>query len=270
MTRKLLSRLLLLTLGLAPATAHAAERHMAFVTCPIVRDTSTVPCWLAEHEGELYYLGIQVDSQNAFRPPMLGHKVLVEGVPQPSADGIANAADLPSGVERVCGGIPLVPVQISGLPELSPECQAILPAEARYELPFTPPRPPGPGRRPLVFISTPAPPEPPFQPKTFNVPYDFDSLVDSRHTRWFRNIAAYARDTGARRISIIGMRAAIRLSNGECLVENTDVGERRAKEMHKLLQGGSLPDLDYEIDWQELPCTGDGPMQRITRVTVIP
>jgi hypothetical protein len=50
-----------------------------FRACPIVRDTSTVPCWLSEHEGELYYLGIQTDISADFHPPYLGHKVVVEG-----------------------------------------------------------------------------------------------------------------------------------------------------------------------------------------------
>lgn len=163
----------------------------------------------------------------------------------------------------------LTPVQISPLPELSPECQTILPAEARYELPFTAPRPPGPGRRPLVFITTPPAPEPPFEPKTFDVPFDFDSLVDSRHSRWFRNIAAYARQTGARHIRVTGFSATVRLSNGQCLSEKPDMGERRAQQMQQLLQGGSLPDVEFTLDWQAPPCSA-GPMQRIAQVTVIP
>ena len=32
------------------ATAYA--QHLSFMTCPIVRDTKTVPCWLAEYNGE--------------------------------------------------------------------------------------------------------------------------------------------------------------------------------------------------------------------------
>ena len=44
-----------------------------------MRDTKTVPCWLAEYDGELYYLGIQTDISAEFHPPYLGHKVLVEG-----------------------------------------------------------------------------------------------------------------------------------------------------------------------------------------------
>jgi hypothetical protein len=94
------------------ATAHAAERaqrSLAFVACPIMRDTTTVPCWLAEYEGELYYLTIQVDTTVDLRAPQLGYKVLVEGSP----------SDKP----RICGGIPLEPVQLSVMPERSPECQ---------------------------------------------------------------------------------------------------------------------------------------------------
>ena len=37
------------------AAAFGQER--SFVSCPIVRDTKTVPCFLAEYEGEMYYLG---------------------------------------------------------------------------------------------------------------------------------------------------------------------------------------------------------------------
>jgi len=58
-----------------------------------VRDTSTVPCFLAEDDGELYYLGIQQDITSDFHPPQLKHDVLVEGT-------------VVSG-PRVCGGIPL-------------------------------------------------------------------------------------------------------------------------------------------------------------------
>ena len=39
--------------------AFAQQRN--FVACPMVRDTQTVPCFLAEYDGETYYLGIQQD-----------------------------------------------------------------------------------------------------------------------------------------------------------------------------------------------------------------
>ena len=51
----------------------AAGQERSFVACPIVRDTKTVPCFLAEYEGQLYYLGIQQDITAGFHPPQLKH-----------------------------------------------------------------------------------------------------------------------------------------------------------------------------------------------------
>ena len=86
-----------------------------FVACPIVRDTKTLPCWLAEYEGELYFLGLQGSSASEFYPPQLNHEVVVEG----------TVTDEP----RICGGIPLKPVKISVLPELNRGCNTLLTAE---------------------------------------------------------------------------------------------------------------------------------------------
>src|ERR1700722_5561925 len=63
-----------------------------FVACPVLQDTDTVPCWLAEYRGELSFLGIQTGS-GGWGPPWLGHQVLVEG--------------RLAGGPRICGGIAL-------------------------------------------------------------------------------------------------------------------------------------------------------------------
>jgi hypothetical protein len=55
------------------ASVAALAQQKNFVACPIVRDTSTVPCFLAEYEGETYFLGIQQDITNDFHPPQLNH-----------------------------------------------------------------------------------------------------------------------------------------------------------------------------------------------------
>ena len=68
-----------------------------------MRDTRSVPCWLSEYAGELYYLTIQSDVSAEIQPPMLGHQVLVEGI----------VADAP----RLCGGVVLAPVRLSVMPE---------------------------------------------------------------------------------------------------------------------------------------------------------
>jgi len=114
-------------LALVPADAvvtsaqeSAPSTRRSFVACPIVRDTKTQPCWLAEYEGELYYLGQQGGVANEFYPPQLGHEALVEGT---------------VGEGRVCGGIPLQPVKVSVMRELTPACSTMLPA--RLSVPAT-------------------------------------------------------------------------------------------------------------------------------------
>ena len=94
----------------------AQERNISFVACPIIQDTNTVPCWLAEYEGKLYFLGIQTDA-GGWPPPWQGHKVLVEG----------QVTDNP----LVCGGIVLksdvgnrAGVDISGAPLEATTCTA--------------------------------------------------------------------------------------------------------------------------------------------------
>ena len=47
----------------------AVAQQLNFVTCPIVRDTRTVPCFLAEYEGETYYLVVQQDISADQYPP---------------------------------------------------------------------------------------------------------------------------------------------------------------------------------------------------------
>lgn len=207
------------------APAQSRDTALAFVACPIVRDTSKVPCWLSEHDGELYYLGIQSDVSAPFNPPSLGHKALVEGVPQ--------------GGDRICGGIVLEPVNVSVLPELSPECDTLLMADPRYELPFEPPRPPGPSGGRLAF-SPPEPsppPEPPFAARTFEIYFPFEGSVDFKTPGALQEVWDYARHIGARAIDIEGRRAAVRLSDGSLMEEREAIGEVRAREIARMFDG---------------------------------
>jgi hypothetical protein len=145
MSRVAVTLIFIVWAGAAVAAAPPAK-HRNFVACPIVRDTSTVPCWLAEYEGETYFLTIQTDVSAPVNPPWLGHKVLVEG----------TVSDEP----RICGGIVLKPVALSVMHELDGSCNTMLPAEERYELPFEPPRPPGPSKGRLAFGDPVMKPEP--------------------------------------------------------------------------------------------------------------
>lgn len=241
---------------LAHSTAIAQQKHLAFVSCPIVRDTKTVPCWLAEFGGETYYLGIQTDVSADFYPPSLGHKVLVEGEP--------------SNEPRICGGVPIKNVVVSVMPERADNCQTLLMAEDRYDLPFEPPRPPGPSKGRLAFAyPEPEKPQPPYQPKSFELRYDFDMTVGFKHPRFLVLVLDYARLTGARSISIVGHRGRTALSDGSALVERDRLAEIRAKEVAELLRGAGLTTPKYDVSWVDDPEEGDASRRRVT-ITVNP
>ncbi|HEY4363093.1 MAG TPA: hypothetical protein VGN17_19140 [Bryobacteraceae bacterium] len=155
----------ILTLFMVLARASFAQQ-LSFVACPIVRDTKTVPCFLADYEGETYYLTIQQDIQAELYPPQLLHEVQVEG----------TVAAGP----RVCGGIPLKPVNLSVLPELNLACNTILPAEPGIEAPPTR-RSAGPSTRQAPVVPGAAPLAgrrgaqerltPPFTEREFKISY---------------------------------------------------------------------------------------------------
>lgn len=241
------------------AAANAAEppaNHRNFVSCPIVRDTPTVPCWLAEYRGELYYLGIQTDVSAEFHPPLLGHKVLVEGTIK---DG-----------PRICGGIVLEPIRISPMAELDGTCNTILPAEDRYTVPFAP-RPPGPSGGRLAFDGTPgttrAAPAPLTGPQDFALQYDFDMPVAGRHAGVLGRIYDYASSLRDPKIRIACQRGTTLLSDGTLMTEREDLPQLRAQELAKLLRGAGLPadamrvessakltPADGTADWQQRRC----------------
>jgi hypothetical protein len=220
-----------------------------FVACPIVRDTQTVPCWLAEYAGELYYLGIQTDVSADFHPPWLGHRVLVEGA----------VKDAP----RICGGVVLEPVKVSPLPELDGTCNTILPAEDRYTVPFAP-RPPGPSGGRLAFETAQAPAGAPPPRETlsgtqeFTIQYDFDMLIAGRHSAVLTRILNYAESSKAPRVSITAYRGATLLSDGSVLTEPEDLAEKRAREIARLLTRAGLAAESLSVDWSTELAPADG------------
>jgi hypothetical protein len=225
----------------AAVCAGADGPRRNFVSCPIVRDTASVPCWLAEYEGELYYLTIQSDVTSPVTPPWLGHRVLVEGTV--------------AGEPRICGGIVLKPVHLSVMPEPDSSCNTMLPAEEQFNLTFEPPRPPGPSKGRLAFdnASAPAPRKADALPSTkkFVVPYDFDALVGFNHARVLTEVLEFARAVKARDIEIVGYRGAARLSNGQVMLEEADMGKRRAEQLAMLLRGASLTSPSYTVTWRD-------------------
>ena len=201
-----------------------------FVACPVVRDTSTLPCWLAEHEGEWYYLGSQGSSASAFYPPQLGHQALIEGT---IVEG-----------PRVCGGRQLSPVRVSVMQEITPACNTVLPAE--------------PGLTPARSPIAPAP-RFPDSTREFAVPYDFDSDYLTLHTtRIAIEAARIAKAVNAGRIEVHGRRGATLLSNGQTLAEGPRIAEVRATKMAENLAGLGIPADRVHATWQRDPDVPDG------------
>jgi hypothetical protein len=227
----------------AVAGPKSGER-LSFVSCPIVRDTSTVPCWLAEYEGEVYFLTLQTDVSAPVTPPWLGHRVLVQGV----------VSDEP----RICGGRVLAPVTLSVLAELDASCNTLLPAEERFDLTFEPPRPPGPSRGRLAF-GDPAARDAaaPAQP-VFTLQYEFDGLVVFRHAQILQRIFDSARAAPAGEVRITAYRSGSRLSNGTVMRERPGIERERARQLRDLLSGAGLVDVKYTLQWKDLSKRPDG------------
>ncbi len=254
-TARLSTAIACLTFAAAAGAATPPANHRNFISCPIVRDTPTVPCWLAEYGGELYYLGIQTDVSAEFHPPLLGHKVLVEGTVK---DG-----------PRICGGIVLEPLKISPLAELDGTCNTILPAEEQYTVPFAP-RPPGPSGGRLAFDAAPGSPRtapPPLTgPQEFALYYDFGMLVGGRHSGILSRIYDYASSQRKPKLAITCHRGSTLLSDGALIVEREDLASDRARELVKLLHGAgleaetrvegvaALAPADGNADWRERSC----------------
>lgn len=222
-----------------------------FVACPIVRDTKTLPCWLAEYEGELYFLGLQGSTASEFYPPQLNHEVLVEG----------TVTDQP----RICGGIPLKPLRISVLTELNRACNTLLPAEDAFEAPVAAAR---------RFTDEMRNPGTDTTQREFIVPFDFDSDYLTFHTtRIVSEASRVAKAINATKIEVQGYRATTLLSNGKQFIENESIASKRANKIGEILVGLGLPALKVSVNakGEPEPCDGvNDPDKRRATIRLTP
>ncbi len=238
-------------LGLFVAAVVALGQQRSFVACPIVRDTKTVPCFLAEYDGELYYLGIQQDITADFHPPQLKHEALVEGkvVPGP----------------RVCGGIPLQPVSVSVLKEVNLSCNTLLPAEPGID---APPAARGAGPSSPRSEKTVKTEQPLAGPHEFKIQYSFnDDYLEFAGDAVVTQAADYAKRIRASSVKVSGYRATSLLTNGERMVEKAGLAEKRAQNIATLLRG--LGVAGVSVEWKSDAEPGDGLMDPSRRRVVI-
>jgi hypothetical protein len=157
------------------------------------------------------------------------------------------------------------------MPELSPECDTLLMAEPRYELPFEPPRPPGPSGGRLAFAppEPPAPPEAPFVARTFEIYFPFEGTVDFKTPAALQQVSDYAQAIAASRIEISGHRAAVRLSDGTVVEERKDIGRSRASAVARMFHGLVASVETVEMTFSDRAELGDW-RQRKVSIEVIP
>jgi hypothetical protein len=216
---------------LSAATLQA--QNLSFVACPVVRDTKTVPCWLAEYNGETYYLGNQGGVAQDFYPPQLNHEVLVEGV---VAEG-----------PRVCGGVPLRPVKTSVLLEINRACNTILPVEDGIDAPER-----SPSREPVSWVRSAGPAD-------VTIFFDFDNDFLSLHTTTaVQRIAEQFRQSGASSIEVTAFRGASKLSNGSVMIEQQVISAARAAKIREILVGLGIPQASLKVSVISAPAEPDG------------
>lgn len=254
------------------AQVPATERN--FVACPLVLDTPDIPCWVAEYEGERYFLAVQTGrSVGVTFVPQLKHEVLVEGTAHP---------DEP----RVCGGIVLSPVKLSVFEkEVLPDCGAILPGDGYH---VTGPRPIGPDGDPPGGKSTAIrlPPQGPSREEVqrqlaadaaagvtreFEILYFFDSNylpfpVEQATVDQAANYAAAMQDA---RVLVTGYRGQANLSNGEVLVEDATLPQLRAEKVAEILVNFGIPAEHIEVKWEDAPQHNSGVLDWQKRRVVV-
>jgi hypothetical protein len=272
--------LLLAAAGASAATPPADRRN--FVACPVLQDTDNVPCWLAQYQGELYFLGIQTDS-GGWGPPWLGHRVLVEGKLAGGpriCGGVALTSDyvtttIPSGS---ADGQPLpMPPVVSVMRELDASCNELLPADPRYHIMGR--RGPGPNTAASALRSPPPTPAPtavtpPYRPKSFTLTYEFDSELASRTIGEALKAVQYAQSVQARGIAIVAHRGSTLLMDGSLAQEIPQIAQLRAQELAGTLRKLGLPatsTLSVRWDTELEPADGiTDPDRRRAEIVVTP
>ncbi len=257
----------------AEAAAPPTERN--FVACPIVLDTEDVPCWVAEYEGERYFLAVQTGrSAGVTFVPQLKHRVLVEGTVK---------ADAP----RMCGGIVLGPVKLSVFPDVEPDCGRMLPGDG-YKV--TGPRPIGPdgippgGTTTATRVSRAGVPGRAQQealmkaeaaagkPREFEILYFFGSnyLPFPVEQASVDQAADYYAASAGATVVVTGYRGEALLSNGQKLVEEQPLARQRAEKVADILANFGVPKDRIAVRWVDTPQNNQGVLDwKKRRVTVL-
>jgi hypothetical protein len=237
-----------------------------FVACPVLLDTEPVPCWVADYQGERYFLVAQSGrgGGGSINPPQLRHKALIQA---------AVAQDEP----RVCGGIPLKDVKISALvDELDESCNQLLPSggyhATSYRVIGLDGDPPGPRettafqprfgarkgdeQRKAVYAANAAA----GRKMDFDISFFFNSdyIIYPDEQEDVEDALDYAKLLNASRIEITAYREGALLSDGTMLAEKPEIARRRAEKLAMALKDFGWPGEKLSVKWIDTPLNKGG------------
>jgi hypothetical protein len=236
----------------------AAQTTVTFVACPIYRDTDSgrkSGCWLADDPATQ----IRYDVSAAPMKPLLGKKVLVEGV----VSDDSNA----------CGGVPLRPLRTSVLDEA---CEPVMiPAEGFAGRRFAvPPDAQRPTWEPRQL------PSPPYSTTDFHIFFNYgsDFLVYQHAEIVMEKVVLYAQASHAREVQVIGYAATQPIIvSGHRIQESTALAGSRAEAVRLSLGRLGINAVQLKVLWSAhaLPVdnvlipTASASLRRVT-IRVVP
>ncbi|MES1196031.1 MAG: OmpA family protein [Steroidobacter sp.] len=222
-------------------SANAWAETVTFVTCPIYRDTDSgrkSGCWLADDPATQ----IRYDVSAAPMKPLLGKKILVEGV----VSDDSNA----------CGGTPLRPVRTSILDQA---CEAVMiPAEGfagrRFAVPSDAQRP--------TWEARQLPP-PPYITTEFHIFFNHDSdfLVYQHAEIVMEKALLYAKASHAREVQVIGYAVTKPVTaSGERFKESIVLARSRAEAVRLSLNRLGIEPAQLKVSWKASGQPVESPM----------
>ncbi len=217
--------------------AAKAQSVKLFVGCPIYRDSDSgrkSGCWLVTDPAD----GIRYDVTLGRIKPMLGRKILVEGI---VTERETNA----------CGAAVLEPLNIS---VLEGECKAhMIPAEGypghRFVLPKDVMQP--------SHVPRELPP-PPYETQRYTIEFELasDFLVYQYSEVILERASLYAKASKARRIDIVGYAATQPIVvSGERIVEDLAIAKARAEMIAEAFARLGIERDAMHLSWRPAPQT---------------
>ncbi len=232
-----------LALSALAVSSQAQAQSLSFLACPVAQDLGPQRdlCFFAMRDGVRYGLSSPQDWGN----PQLGHKVLVE----------AEVADRPN----ECGGI-AIDGRVSVMPELSPECDEIVPVTPEFLAEELPARlrlsdadrsmieaDPATSLRIVRLPALPVPEVALRRTETIYFPFESDRASGPDAMKLLE-LARLAVAIPGTRVEVRAYRGASLLDVGQVLTERPDMARKRGKKIADILAGLGVPEQTIALE----------------------